>query len=391
MTNTKPRFLLSSLMLSIIFQIVSMSPARAATLAYADTTGASAATLAYERDTTGGGTDIWIWDQDGNSPVNLTNSTDGTVNITPSFSPDGQKIAYCSRLSTGQFEIWMMDSSGASKRRVTNNLMPYACGSWRPVWSTDGQWLYFSGSSTAGDREAYKVKVDGTGVQQLTNIVGQNTLMFDISRNFTKATFARGSEGNDRTNRIYVSNADFSDPQLIGAGPASYSPVFSRDGSRIAYSTIPPIDSTFNFSVHVINTDGTSDAVVTTGAIVTDWSPADDKLVVYKADGNMYWINTDGTNLTLIGQGRNATTTTSTAKMDCLFNWAEVNYASLFAPSGATSVSSGYYYFRYYSQTNSYVGVSSTNGHLYYIGSQSGDSLLDVGAASTWYTQAGCS
>jgi len=73
---------------------------------------------------------------------------------------------------------------------------------------------------------------------------------------------------------------------------------------------------------------------------------------------------------------------------DCLFNWAELNNAANFAPRGSQSQSDGPYYWRSYSQTSSYLAVFS--GKLYYLGPASSNAALDLGAASTWYSTAGC-
>ncbi|MCX7175870.1 MAG: hypothetical protein NT159_18480 [Proteobacteria bacterium] len=73
---------------------------------------------------------------------------------------------------------------------------------------------------------------------------------------------------------------------------------------------------------------------------------------------------------------------------DCLFNWAESNASSYFAPSGSPSHSDGPYYWRAYSQTNAYLAVSA--GKLYYLGPASNNAVLDLGAVSTWYSTAGC-
>lgn len=83
-----------------------------------------------------------------------------------------------------------------------------------------------------------------------------------------------------------------------------------------------------------------------------------------------------------------ATTSNPNALSDCLFNWAEANYAPLFAPSASASLSFGPYYLRYYSQTKAYLGVAS--GELFYLGPLSSNVLLSLGAASGWYATAGC-
>jgi hypothetical protein len=79
---------------------------------------------------------------------------------------------------------------------------------------------------------------------------------------------------------------------------------------------------------------------------------------------------------------------TVNAQADCLFNWAEAHYAPLFAPSGTASLSFGPYYLRYYSQTKAYLAISGSD--LYYLGPLSSDTILDLGAATTWYAAAAC-
>ena len=73
---------------------------------------------------------------------------------------------------------------------------------------------------------------------------------------------------------------------------------------------------------------------------------------------------------------------------ECLFNWAEQNYPTLFAPSGTTTATLGVYSYRHYSGTQTYLGVSSANNDVYYMGADG--ALLDVGPMSTWLTLAGC-
>lgn len=74
---------------------------------------------------------------------------------------------------------------------------------------------------------------------------------------------------------------------------------------------------------------------------------------------------------------------------NCLFEWAEANYPTLFAPSGNSSRTLAPYTYRYYAQTNAYLGASSSDNHVYYIGSASGG-LVDVGTLSGLMAAAGC-
>jgi len=73
---------------------------------------------------------------------------------------------------------------------------------------------------------------------------------------------------------------------------------------------------------------------------------------------------------------------------DCLFNWAETNYPSLFAPAAGASQNLTPYYYRYYSTQNAYLGVNTADNHVYYLGAD--NTLLDVGSLSGWLLTAGC-
>lgn len=79
-----------------------------------------------------------------------------------------------------------------------------------------------------------------------------------------------------------------------------------------------------------------------------------------------------------------------TVTADCVFSWAELIYPNLFAPAAAVSQILMPYYYRYYPGTNAYLGTSSADNQLYYLGPASGNTLLDVGSLSYWRIAAGC-
>ncbi len=86
----------------------------------------------------------------------------------------------------------------------------------------------------------------------------------------------------------------------------------------------------------------------------------------------------------------NAVKMNPTSQEQCLLNWAESTpkYAGLFLPVGAATQISPPFTYRYYSQTNTYVGVSSDNNHVYYKGPNG--VLEDIGDLSTWLATAEC-
>lgn len=122
-------------------------------------------------------------------------------------------------------------------------------------------------------------------------------------------------------------------------------------------------------------TNGSTDGV---GSSARFFNPKD---VTVDGSGNLYIA--DRGNHT-IRKGSSGTSTNTSA--DCLFNWAQTHYPALFAPT-ATSQTFSPYYYRFYSGTQAYLGVSSSDSHVYYYG---GGQLLDVGTLSGWLTTAGC-
>lgn len=77
-----------------------------------------------------------------------------------------------------------------------------------------------------------------------------------------------------------------------------------------------------------------------------------------------------------------------TSSAECLFGWAEKNYPALFAPAGVATAVTGVYAYRHYPATNSYLGVSTVNNRVYYLGADG--QLQDEGPLSDWLPKAGC-
>lgn len=85
-----------------------------------------------------------------------------------------------------------------------------------------------------------------------------------------------------------------------------------------------------------------------------------------------------------------ATVPASNAQMDCLFNWGETQYPSLLSPAKTASQFAAGYYYRYYSGTKAYLGISSADQNLYYYSSTGNSGILNLGAATQWISTAGC-
>jgi len=121
----------------------------------------------------GDATAIWRRSLEGGLPVEL--AADSLENYAPAWSPDGQWIAYQSRLGSANSEIWVMDRDGENARRLTES----PGGSWSraPYWSPDGRWLAFvsnrEGGAEAEYGDVFVVSVETGVVAQVTRTGGR--------------------------------------------------------------------------------------------------------------------------------------------------------------------------------------------------------------------------
>jgi triacylglycerol lipase len=92
----------------------------------------------------------------------------------------------------------------------------------------------------------------------------------------------------------------------------------------------------------------------------------------------------------VISSSVNADTTIAPPpNIECLFNWAQIFYPHLFAPAVSDEHYFSPYTYRYYPNTNAYVGVSNVDNHVYYLGPFD-VSPQDVGPLSAWLSESGC-
>ena len=92
----------------------------------------------------------------------------GRYNSTPTFSPDGQKIAFAGH-DKGKFDIFMMDVNGTNMVRLTSARKKD--GTWSdnegPTFSPDGRHIMFA-SNRSGYYQLYIVNADGTNERRIT-------------------------------------------------------------------------------------------------------------------------------------------------------------------------------------------------------------------------------
>jgi len=271
----------------------------------------------------------------GDNEKNLTN--DGGADFFPEFSPDGTLIRYYSNRNNLS-EIFIMDSDGTNHRyldisfRINTN---YFHG---PTFSPDGQNILFS-STSDGKFDIYSIDTSGSNLVQLTdNTFQEEVPIFNPTGN--KILFRRldGQNtglylmNNDGTNVIQLTNGGFftghtftpdgqsilfisnvtgeyhlyslnidglSEQNMLSSeDEGANNLLLSSDGSIIIYSTY--ISNSSLTKIYKMNIDGTNKVTIyeSDGALGIATLSNDDAGLYFTKDGNIYFINIDGTNFT---------------------------------------------------------------------------------------------
>lgn len=109
----------------------------------------------------GGACGLYVIDANSQDPNARRRLTEGGSDGQPAWNKAGTQIAYISQ-DDGNFEIYVINSDGSGKTRVTNN--PSSDG--LPVWSPNGEWIAFR-SDREGSWAIYAVRPDGSDLQKV--------------------------------------------------------------------------------------------------------------------------------------------------------------------------------------------------------------------------------
>ena len=139
----------------------------------------------------------------------------------PSWSPDGQWIAYSSTKDDNQ-EIYIVKSDGSEKKRLTTEVAIDA----HPAWSPDGKKIAFS-TSRWGDLELAVMNADGSDLVRLTKSPGMDDYPC-WSPDGKRLAFTSNRDGNLE---IYTMNADGQNLRNETKNPAIDNfPSWTKDG-----------------------------------------------------------------------------------------------------------------------------------------------------------------
>jgi TolB protein len=155
--------------------------------------------------------------------------TDGTLNASPSFSPDGRRIAFARALGAN-IEIFVCNRDGSDVRRLTNS----GGIDTNPAWSPSGREIAFT-SSRSGSPQLYVMDAEGSNLRRVT-FEGQYNDGATWSPDGTRLAYATRSERN-RFDIALVDLVSLAARRLTAGGGSNEAPTFSPDGRRIAFTS----------------------------------------------------------------------------------------------------------------------------------------------------------
>src|SRR6266581_225302 len=189
---------------------------------------------------------IYLMNVPGGVPAQLTM---GMSDFSPSWSPDGRKIAFACLQA-----ICVVNTDGTGLVTLPNGLL---ASDFDPAWSPDGSKIAFSVSIIGGGAaQIFVMNPDGTGVARVTSDMADD---FDPawSPDGAKIAFTSDQSGNDQ---IFVMNAAGGGMpvRLTATSARETTPAWSPDDSRIAFQSDRDTPAgNFNVKIFMMNADGT--------------------------------------------------------------------------------------------------------------------------------------
>jgi TolB protein len=238
------------------------------------------------------GKEIYVMDYDGARLRQVTHN--GSLNLSPAWSPDGEQIAFIS-YQEGWPRLFLVDRSGKQSRPlpVWEGELTAA-----PEWSPDGKWLALA-SNRDGNTEIYKMEVKSGRLVRLTHhrSIDSSPTWSPTGREIAFTSDRGGSP------QVYIMDSDgLNVRRLTMEGEYNDLAAWAPQGDRIAYAGR---DGTFD--IHVIEVATQQARRLTFGPGNNEsprWSPDGRHLVftsTREGESRLYAMDADGGRVRRIG------------------------------------------------------------------------------------------
>jgi TolB protein len=163
-------------------------------------------------------------------------------NSAPSWSPDGSRIALALS-KTGNTQVYIANSNGGGIRRISNS----SGIDTEPQFSADGQSIYFT-SDRSGGPQVYRMSVNGGDAQRVT-FKGTYNISPRLSSDGKTLAYISRRNGNFQ---LYVMDLASGQELRLSDNSNDQAPSFAPNGKYILYST----ESGGRKALAVVSVDG---------------------------------------------------------------------------------------------------------------------------------------